>query len=309
LFERLAVDVFKECDVTGAARILRLSWDEAWHLMERAVERGQQRKPARDIAYLGVDEKSAGRGHDYITLVSDLERSTVEYIADERKQASLDGYWDGLSDDQKAAVKAVAMDMWEPFAESVRTNLSDGDAKIVYDRFHIMGYAGKAVDTVRKTENRVLRGEQDATLVGSKYLWLYSEENLPERHRDRFAQLCAQNLKTGRAWAMKESLRELWGYQSKTWGTKFWKQWFFWVTHSRLQPMIDAARTLKRHLAGILNYFDHRITNAASEGINSRIQMIRYRARGYRNRRNFKTAIYFHCGGLDLYPATHSIPG
>jgi len=92
---------------------------------------------------------------------------------------------------------------------------------------------------------------------------------------------------------------------------KHWRRWYFWATHSRLQPVIDAAHTLKRHQAGLLSYFAHRITNAGAESLNSRIQAIRVSARGYRNRTNFKTAIYFHCGGLQLYPATvsHGIPG
>jgi transposase len=136
-------------------------------------------------------------------------------------------------------------------------------------------------------------------------LWLYSEENLPAKHRQRFEALRDSQLNTGRAWAIKESLRALWHYRSGTWGRKFWRQWYFWAMHSQLTPIIDAARTVHRHIDGILNYFDHRMTNAASEGMNSRIQRIRQMACGHCNRRNFKTAIYFHLGGLDLYPATH----
>lgn len=309
LFERLAVDVLKECDVLGAGRLLRTSWDETWHLMERAVKRGLLAKPASVPAHIGVDEKSAGRGQDYITVVSDLDRATVEHIADERRQSSLDGYFDSLTTEQRQEIQAVAMDMWEPYANSVRGHLDDADSKIVFDRFHIMGYMGKAVDTVRKQENRALFASGDKSLVGSKYLWLYSEENLPERHQERFAALRATDLKTSRAWAIKENLRNFWEYKRRGWGERHFKSWYFWATHSRLQPVIDAARTLKRHEAGLLAFFAHRITNAAAEGLNSRIQAIRVSARGYRNRENFKTAIYFHCGGLQLYPQTHGVPG
>jgi len=305
LFERLAIDVLSECDVLGAARLLRLSWDEAWHLMERAVARGLRRKPARAIALLGVDEKSAGQGQDYITIVSDLEGGTAEYIADERRQESLDGYFERLSPEQRAAIEAVALDMWDPYLRSIRAHLEDADHKIVFDRFHVMGHIGKAVDSVRKRENRALRAGGDDTLVGSKYLWLYSKENLPERQRERFAALRDADLKTGRAWAIKENLRLLWSYHRRGWGERHWRSWYFWATHSRLAPVIEVARMLRRRLAGILSYFDHRITNAASESLNSRIQAIRVAARGFPNRDHFKTAIYFHCGGLDLYPATH----
>ena len=194
------------------------------------------------------------------------------------------------------------MDMWEPFAVSVRAHLTDADNKIVFDRYHLMAYLTKAIDTVRKQENRALLTAGDKTLARSKYLWLYSAENLPTRHHDRFAALRASDLKTARAWAIKENLRRFWSYRRRGWGAKHFARWYFWATHSRLQPIIDAAKTLKRHEAGLLSYFTHRITNAGAEGINSRIQAIRVSARGYRNREHFKTAIYFHLGGLQLYP-------
>jgi transposase len=118
LFERLAIDVLRECDVLGATRILRISWDEAWHILERAVERGLLAKEKRMCARIGVDEKSIGKGHTYMTLVCDLEASTVEYIAEDRKQTSLDGYFQGLSQEQKEGIEAVAMDIWDPYIAS-----------------------------------------------------------------------------------------------------------------------------------------------------------------------------------------------
>ena len=255
-------------------------------------------------AHIGVDEKAAGKGQNYITVVCDLDAGTVEFIADERRQASLDGYFDRFTPEQLEQIQAVAMDMWEPYAASVRAHLSDAEDKIVFDRYHLMGYLTKAVDTVRKQENRALAAAGDKSLAGSKYLWLYSAENLPERHHDRFATLRSGDLKTARAWAIKESLRHLWSYQRRGWAAKHFKRWYFWATHCRLKPIIDAAKTLKRHEAGLLSYFAHPITNAGAEGLNSRIQAIRVSARGYRNREHFKTAIYFHLGGLQLHPAT-----
>ena len=124
-----------------------------------------------------------------------------------------------------------------------------------------------------------------------------------------FRSLRDADLKTARAWAIKENLRLLWRYTRLGWALRHWKSWYFWATHSRLAPVIEVARMLKRRLAGILSFFHHRITNAGSESLNSRIQAIRVAARGFPNRGHFKTAIYFHCGGLDLYPATHAIPG
>ena len=302
LFERLAIDVLKECDVEGACRILRLSWDEGWGIAERAVARGLLRRGVVAPAHLGVDEKAAGRGQDYITVVSNIDAGTVVHIADERKQASLDSYFDTLGPNELARIEAVAMDMWEPYATSVRAHLDDADTKIVFDRYHIMSHMGTAVDTVRKAENRRLRAEGNNVLVGAKYLFLYSAENLPERHAQRFNALRNSDLKTARAWAIKEDLRWLWDYHRRGWADKHWKRWYFWATHSRLEPVIAVAKMIKRHYDGVMAFFAHRLTSATAEGLNSRIQAIRVAARGFRNREHFKTAIYFHLGGLDLYP-------
>ena len=224
LFERLAIDVLQECDVLGASRLLRLSWDETWHLMDRAVTRGLAAKPLTVSARIGVDEKSAGRGQDYITVVCNLDTGTVEHIADERRQASLDGYFERFTVEQRQGIAAVAMDMWEPYINSARQHLDDADNKIVFDRYHIMTYLTTAVDTVRKQENRALAAAGDKSLAGSKYLWLYSVENLPERHRARFTALRAADLKTGRAWAIKESLRHFWQYRRRGWGLRHWRK-------------------------------------------------------------------------------------
>ncbi|HEY1828762.1 MAG TPA: ISL3 family transposase [Acidimicrobiales bacterium] len=309
-FERFAIDVMKETDVSGAANILKASWDECWGIMSRAVARGRALKEHQVPALIGVDEKAARKGHSYLTLVYDIAGGTVEYIAEDRTQASLDGYFSSFSPEELDTVKAVVMDMWPAYINSVHAHLEDAEKKIVFDRFHIMKHMGEAVDTVRKREHRALRAEGIEILTGSKYMWLYAEKNLPDKHRATFADLKALNLKTARAWAIKESLSALWHYHRLGWATKFYAQWFFWATHSRLQPVIDVAYMIKRHLYGVLNYFSAaRITNAAAEGLNSKIQTIKKMAYGFRNKEHFKTAIFFHCGGLQLYPATHREAG
>ena len=302
LFERLAIDVLSQCDVTGATKILRISWDEGWGIMERAVKRGRHRKAPKVVRQIGVDEKAVAKGHTYLTLVCDLDEGTVEHIAEDRKTESLNGYYKGLSKEQLAGIEAVAMDMWEPYINATLDHVPEAAGKIVFDRFHVMGYVGKAVDTVRKQEHRDLMASGDETLKGSKYLWLYSRENVPDRRRNEFNALKRQELKVGRAWAIKEALRRLWHYVYPASGRKFWKQWYFWATHSRLEPIRKAAETVRRHIDNILTYYQHPVTNAMSEGLNSQIQKVKSMACGFRNTENFKTAIYFHCGGLDLYP-------
>jgi transposase len=293
LFERLAIDVLKACDVSSAAALLRISWDEAWGIQERAVERGLARKKEKPLTDIGVNEKAIAKGHQYMTLVCDLREGTVEYAGEGRKTET-------LSPEQKAGIRAVSMDMWNPFCQATLRHVPDASGKIVFDRFHIMSHVGKAVDTVRKRE---LRDGEVPELKGTKYLWLYSKENLPEFQRARFDALRALNLKDGRAWAMKEELRSLWHASSLEEAKAFWKRWFWWATHSRLKPMREVAYLIKRHLFNVLTYLVHPVTNAVAEGLNSKIQTIKKRAYGFRNKERFKIAIYFHCGGLNLYPA------
>lgn len=274
-FERHAIDTLLETDVLGGARLLKLSWDEAWHLMERAVERGQKAKKRRVIPYLGVDEKAVARRHQYVTMVCDLNRGTVEYLAENRDKTSLDAYYASLSEEQLAGIQAVAMDMWDPYIASTRAHVPNGERKIVFDRFHIMKHMNEAVDAVRKEENRLLLEDDIDILKGTKFFWLFAEENLPEKMVERFAFLRDSNLKTGRAWAIKESLRELWNYRRRGWAELYWRRWYFWATHCRLKPVRKVAAMIHNHLENVLTYFDHRITNAVSEGLNSKIQTVK----------------------------------
>lgn len=311
LFEALAVNVLLAANIERAAGLLRISWDQAWHLMERAVLRGRAAKGDTLPKQIGVDEKAIAKGHQYMTLVCDLDKSTVEYVGEGRRETSLAAYFQAFGPERCAQIEAISLDMWPAFVNACRDGVPDADDKMVFDRFHIMRHIIEAVDRVRKQEHKVLMDKGDTTLVKSKYLWLTNPSNMTEQARARFKELQSSELKTGRAWALKEVLRELWNYTSAAWALKFWKRWYYWATHSRLQPMIAAAKLIARHLPNVLTYFKHRITNAVAEGLNSKIATVQKRACGFRNRDHFKIAIYFHCGGLDLYPAqvTHGKVG
>lgn len=304
LFEALAIDILLAANVKKAAEILRITWDEAWHLMERAVCRGRAAKGNELPSHIGIDEKAIAKGHRYMTLVCDLQESTVEYIGEGRKESSLAAYFDAFASAQREMVEAISLDMWPAYINACRDKVPDADGKMVFDRFHIMRHVVDAVDKVRKQEHKRLLQAGDTILAKSKYLWLTNPANMTEQAKERFAELKTIELQTGRAWSIKESLRDLWSYTSTTWATKFWKRWYFWATHSRLTPMIAAAKLIARHLPNVLTYFTHRITNAVAEGLNSKIATVQKRACGYRNPDNFKIAVYFHCGGLHLYPAT-----
>ena len=194
------------------------------------------------------------------------------------------------------------MDMWPAYTGATMKWVPDAERKIVFDRFHVMGHMEKAVDTVRKREHRELSGIGDDTLKGTKWLWLYSGENLPDRLKPALEALRSMKLKVARAWAIKETLRGMWSYVSVGWARKFFAAWYSWAVRSRLSPVRRVARLIRDHLEGILNYCRCPISNAVAEGLNSRITAVKLRACGFRNVENFKTAIYFFCGGLDLYP-------
>jgi len=303
LFEHWIIDVLQQCrTVTGACNLLNLNWEQAWGVMQRAVERGQARKQPQAIAHLGVDEKAFRKGHSYMTVVCDLDRSAVEYVAEDRTSESLAEYYRSLSPQHLNAIEAVAMDMWNPYVRATLDCVPLAADKIVYDRFHIMNHMNDAVNKVRVQEHRVLTSQGDDALKGTKYWWLYTYDHVPDKYLRAFESVRDQNLRTSRAWAIKETLRNLWEYRSVAWARKFFKHWFGWARRSRLSPVKDIAAMLKRRLANILTYCDHQITNAVAEGLNSKIMAIKRLAGGYRNKENFKTAIYFFCGQLDLYP-------
>jgi transposase len=284
------------------SRLIDLSWDEGWGVMERAVRRGLERKERRVPERIGVDEKSFARRHKYETLIYDLDRRCVEYVTDGRTEESLAEYYLQFEKKELKQVKVVAMDMWEAYIGATKAHVPEADGKIVFDKFHVVQYVTKAVDKVRKAENAELDRQGFDWLKNTKWLWLANDENVPQWRRAEFEELKKMDLKVGRAWSIKENLRNFWNCETKKKAKKFFNKWYCWATHSRLKPVIEAAKTLKNHLKNILTYFDHHVTNALGESINSKIEKIKKTACGYRNREHYRTAIYFHCGGLDLYP-------
>jgi transposase len=303
LMEGIAIAWLQHASQKAVAEQLHLSWDEIHGIMERAVERGLARRKAEKIPYLGVDEKAFRKGHKYFTLVNDLSGSRVLYVAEDREQKSLDGFWPTLTEKQREGIAAVAMDMWDPYVNSVQAHLPESANKIVFDKYHIAKHLGEAVDRVRRREQKVLKAEGDDRLTGTKYQWLRSPANLEDAQRREFAQLVYSELQTARAWALKETAMGLFSYVYERPARKHFRWWYNWAVRSRLQPMKEVAGMLKRRFENIITYLRHRITNAASESINAKIQWVKYTARGFRNKQNFINAIYFHCGGLDLAPS------
>jgi transposase len=176
------------------------------------------------------------------------------------------------------------------------------EEKLVFDRFHIVGRRNESVNDVRKREHHQLSEGERGPLSGIRFWWPYDRKHLREWHREGFDALQAVNLKSGRVYAIKGGLRDLWSPDSSITGRACWRWWYFWATHSRLAPVIGVARMMKEHLAGVLNYFTHRITNAMVEGLNSKIATIQKVACGFRNEDHFRVAVSFMCRAFSYIP-------
>jgi transposase len=201
------------------------------------------------------------------------------------------------------------MDMGAPFIAGTRQAAPQAD--IVHDRFHVAKPLNESVDQTRREESAQLAAEGDDTLKHTRFLWLHG--TVPDHRQDDFAALLETNLRTARAWAYKEQMVEFWYQPDADAGNAFFQQWYRAVMRSRLPKVKKVAKMLKAHLSGLLAYFTHRITNALTEGFNSKIQALKADARGFRRFENYRTRILFFCGKLDLAPhvpstATHTIP-
>jgi transposase len=301
MFEAFAIEVLKACsNVERASVLLGLHWDSVHAIIERAVQRGLDRRKLDNIEHVGMDEKSFGKGHDYVSVMTDIDNKRVLEVAPERTIEAADSLWKTLTQTQRAGIASVSLDMWQAFMTSAQKNAPQ--AEVVHDKFPIAKYLGEAVDKVRRAEHKALKQDDDQTLTGSRQLWLYNMENLDDERYDRLHELQQQDLKTARAWAIKENFRWFWEYSYAGNAKKFFDRWYGWARRSQLEPVKKVALMLKNHLDGLLSYFRHRVTNATAEGFNSRIQSIKSAARGFRSFKNYRLRILFYCGKLDLKP-------
>ena len=301
-FESHLIDLAKECSIQAVSRLTGVGWDRLWRIVDHSVDRGFSRKERRIPKHLGVDEKAFAKGHKYETLVYDNDKGTVEYVGDYRSQQSLEEYYRQFTEREKEAVESITMDMWDPYIAATKAHIPDAENKIVFDRFHIMKILNDAVDKVRRQEHKELLEQKIEVLKGTRHLWLWSREHVPQWRQPEFRELQQLDLKICRAWAIKENLRRYWEYSSEAWADKFFDKWYKWASRCRLEPVVRAAKTVKRHYGNISTYIRHRVTNALGESINGNIEKVKRLACGFRNRDHYKKAIYFHCGGLDLYP-------
>ena len=194
------------------------------------------------------------------------------------------------------------MDMHKPFIAAVKKTVPEAGAKIAYDKFHVIAYLTKAVNQVRRQEHKLLMEQGDESLKGTRFLWITGKENLRKEQEVNLEKVKTIAIKTSQAWMFKEYARSLWSFSKKGPALKAWKKWYQDAIESELTPIIKVAEMINDHLQGIIVAILKTATNARAESMNNKIQHVKKMAYGFRNRKRFKNAILFHCGGLQLYP-------
>jgi transposase len=211
----MTISWLKVATIKAVSEQMKISWDEATGIplesWERVVKRGLARRESRPIEELAVDETSFQKRHEYVTVLTDRNSGTIIEILEDRKKATLKE-WLEQNQDWLQAVRSVSMDMWEPFINAVRETIEGADPKICFDRFHVAAYVGKAMDKIRATEHRELRGQGLCSLTRTKHDWLRTKAKNEYKDKRSFLSLTRLNLKTARAWRIKEAANGLWAY-------------------------------------------------------------------------------------------------
>ena len=294
LFEAMVMTMVSAMPVKAVARMVGEHDTRLWRVVHHYVDEGRARIDASEVARVAIDETAARRGHDYITLFVDIDQARVVFATEGKDAATVAAFADDLTahGGDPAAVEEVCIDMSPAFIKGVADSLPE--AAVTFDKFHAVKIINDAVDQVRRAEQK-----QQGVLRGTRYIWLRNPDNLSERQRSTLEALPTRHLKTARAYQIRLAFQDLYEQPSAE-AAGYLKKWYFWATHSRLDPIIDAARTVKRHWNGILRWFDSRIANGLIEGINSLVQAAKAKARGYRSTRNLKAMVYLLAGKLDL---------
>ena len=295
LFEAMLMAMIPAMPVAAVARIVDEHDTRLWRVVHHYVEQGRARIDAAEVVKIAIDETAARRGHDYITLFVDIEQARVLFATEGKDADTVAAFADdlGAHGGDPDAIEEVCIDMSPAFIKGIAENLPN--AAVTFDKFHAVKIINDAVDQVRRGEQK-----RQSLLRGTRYIWLRNPANLSERQQATLDSLPTRHLKTARAYQIRLAFQDLYEQPSAEAAAGYLKKWYFWATHSRLEPIIDAAHTVKRHWDGILRWFDSKIANGLIEGINSLVQAAKSKARGYRSIRNLKAIVYLLAGKLDL---------
>lgn len=304
-FESTVLLWLKDDPLSTVADNFNLSWDEVDGIMNRAVRRGLERRQKTTPRNIGIDETAFQKRHQYVTVILDKDNDSIIDILDDRKTETLKNWFKIQEKSDFSKVESISMDMWDPFINAVKANFEEAEKLIAFDRFHVAQHFGKALDKVRAEEHRGLLAQGASPLTRSKHQWLKNSNRTDNRSRRRkeFLSLSRMNLKTARAWRIKEAASLLWSFKYMGSAEKAWKKLLWWISHCRLNPMIAVGRMIRKYFWGVLNAIRLKANNSMLEAKNARIQRIKKIACGFRNKERFKNTILFHLGGLDLMPS------
>ena len=294
LFESWALLLVEEMAVSAAAKTLGIHDTRLWRLLTYYVEKAHSAEDWSKIDRVGVDETSRRKGHCYVTCFVDLESGRLLHMTEGHDAATIESFALQLSEHQSnvEAIKEVAMDMSKAFQSGVAQHLTN--AKKVFDRWHVTSLAGKAMDEVRRN----VAQEEGGLERGSMWSMRGNKERLSAKQLKQRERLCRQYSKLGRALGWRDFLGDTWRYATREEAEEHLKAVYSWGRRCRLEPIKKVCATLKRHWDGILDYYNHWTTSAVMESLNSRLQLARKQARGYRNWKNFRTIAYLIAGGL-----------
>jgi len=278
--------------IEDVSRHLGMSWDTVKEIHVLALRIRLKRRRLRHLRLIGVDEVAVRKGHNYLTVVVDLETGEVVWVAEGRKTEALEPFLRKLKG-AGAKIEAVAMDMWPAYIRAVSTHF--GRDVIVFDRYHIMADYNKTLDLIRTTEAAKTGQEDKAIFKGVRYLLLRGSEKIADdwNARRRLDELLAVNETISTAYILKEELRLFWKCRNLEEARTFLSNWLSTAWASRVDLLVRFANKLVRHMYGLLHYFNHRVTTGKVEGINNKIKVLKRQAYGYRDIEYFKLRIYF----------------
>jgi transposase len=289
--------------ISEVGDMFSLSWDEVAGIQERAVNRGMAKRKKLKPKNIGIDETSFQKRHEYVTVILDKRTDTVIDVLQDRKSETLDSWFKTQKMANLKGLESISMDMWEAFIKAVKDNFENWESIVAFDRYHVVQHFNKAVDKVRAAEHRgFIKEYGESELSGSKYEWLRNSNRTDNRtgNRPEFLTLSKLNLKTARAWSIKETASMIWDYMYEAVAEKHWEKLLGWISRCRLEPVIKVGKMVRSFFWGIMNAIRLKTSNAMLEAKNLGIQKIKRMACGFRNRERFRKAILFHFGGLDF---------
>ena len=290
------------------AEAFQTTWDHVFRSVKMAVAWGLTQRNLENITAIGIDEISWGKGPKYLTLVYQIDAGCrrLLWIGRERTQKTLRTFFEDFGPEATARLRFICSDMWKPYLRVVAE--AAGQAINILDRFHIMSQVGKAIDKVRAQEVRLLKakGEQPV-LTHSRWCFLKRPKNLTDKQTVKLKELLALNLRSVRAYLLKEDLQRFWSYTSPGWAGRFLDEWCQRTMRSRIAPMKKVAKMLRNHRELLLNWFrvKDRIALGAVEGFNNKAKLTTKKAYGFRSYEVIKIALYHTLGDLPAPMVTH----